>query len=122
MSRHTSQAQTRISVDEGSPIVIDVEAALDDTYSALAHERRRAVLCVAARESMPLSLDSLAIEVATREQTAESGTPSTALTKRVRTSLYHNHLPKLADHNLIDYDPDAGRIEGVANSASSFTL
>jgi hypothetical protein len=31
--------------------------------------------------------------------------------ERVKISLHHNHLPKMADLGVVEYDPDATRID-----------
>lgn len=122
MSQHIPQSQTRLAVENGKPIVIDVETALDEVYSALANERRRTVLCVLMRESVPMGLETLVEKVTAQERPADSGTESTELTKQVRISLYHNHLPKLGDLGLIEFDAEEKTVESVADTLSSTSV
>lgn len=80
-----------------------VELSERDRHLLLAVERRRVTLDVLTNRSAPLSLDDLANDVAEREvsdcvATAES-------VGRVAVSLHHQHLPKLADFGVVDYDP-----------------
>jgi hypothetical protein len=118
MSQQISQAQTRIDVDDGSPIVIDVEGALDEMYRSLVNERRRIVLCVLTRTSESITVDELTEAVTRQERPDDAEQPQTELKQRVRISLYHNHLPTLADRGLIKFDPDEMLVEDVADTVS----
>lgn len=74
-----------------------------ERHSLLAAERRRLVLDVLEQGSTPVELQELAVEVAARE--AASGQPDAETVERVSVSLHHVHLPKLAEHGVVDYDP-----------------
>lgn len=50
----------------------------------------------------------LAARVAAELSDAAPGTVDEDHRRRVLLALHHNHLPKLADHGLLEYDPDAG--------------
>ena len=119
MAQRTSQAQTRIAVGDSTPIVIDVEAALDEVYSALANERRRATLAVLTEKSIPLDLETLAREVAAKEHYDERQSPSSGDIRHVKTTLYHSHLPKLDHLDLIEFDADQKTVEDVAEMVST---
>lgn len=62
----------------------------------------------------PVSLADLADEVAVREHEV----PITELTgdqvKRVYLSLYHTHIPKLANHGYLSYDQDADLVQPIS--------
>lgn len=77
---------------------------ISDSLSILASERRRHVLTIVDEHGEPLALADVADEVAIRE----SGRPLTELSAqrvaRVYTSLYHDHLPRLQDAGLLEYD------------------
>jgi hypothetical protein len=74
----------------------------DDAFGALSHARRRHVVdCLRGRDST--SLTALADDVAARERRAEVDANPDAET--VAVSLYHVHVPKLADAGLVVYDP-----------------
>lgn len=70
---------------------------------ALADTRRVALLSVLSTCSAPVSLYDLAAQVA-REETTNMVTEAHIDT--VRVSLYHHHLPKLQELDLIEYDWD----------------
>jgi len=118
MSQHDSQAQTRLDVDSGQPIIIDVEGALDEMYRSLVNERRRNLLCVLARTRGQTSVEKLTEAVANREQPDNPEWSEEELKDRIRISLYHNHLPVLAERELIEFDPDAMVVEDVADTVS----
>jgi hypothetical protein len=73
-----------------------------ERHSVLASERRRLVLGVLEDRTTPLSLSTLAEAVATRE--SDAAQPDAEAVERVTVSLYHHHLPRLADDDLVEYD------------------
>jgi len=119
MSQNISRSQTRLAVDDGKPIVIDVETAQDEVYDALANERRRTVLCVLMRESVPIGLETIARKVTAQELPEGARAETTELLERIRVSLYHTHLPKLADLDLLEFDTERMTVESVADPISS---
>lgn len=88
----------------------DVDAAaVDEAFRLLADGARRTVLHV-LRERESTSIDELADVVAGR-RAAETGTfvpPSQR--GRFRIELDHVHLPMLADHGVLNYDRETGRV------------
>ena len=80
----------------------------DVVVEALAHQRRRYILLCLNEE--PLALADLAKEVAARE-TDISIDPSTDAVEHVYISLYHHHVPKLADAGLVQYDRGTMMVE-----------
>ena len=75
---------------------------IDGLESLLTDSRRRAVLeLLAAHHS--LTLTELAEAIAEREQGMGLTDIQAETVERIRISLHHNHLPKLADANLIVY-------------------
>lgn len=111
-------AQTGIEYDHGTPIVIDVEAALDDVYSALGNHRRRITLCAAIDESTPIDIEDLAETVALQELQEDAGELTEEKRAQVHVSLYHNHLPRLSDLNLVKFDTESGVISDTSDSIS----
>lgn len=76
---------------------------LDILFDVLANQRRRYILhCLRAYQT-PMSLADLADEVATWEQNEPIKDISAEEVKRVYMSLYHSHIPKLVDANIIKY-------------------
>lgn len=94
----------RISVDDGGPIIIEGEGDLNGVCRTLANERRRHVLCVLERESLPIDVRTLARQVTIQEACDNSKMVTEESIKQVHATLYHNHLPKMADLGLIEYD------------------
>lgn len=78
----------------------------DTLYRALADDRRRAVLGVLDGRSLPISMAVLARLVAAREAGTAPAAVSDARRRRVRSSLYHVHLPPLAATGLLAHSDD----------------
>lgn len=76
----------------------------DEFHQALSNERRRLVLAALRDEEGPLLLTDLARDVVEREPSVEP--PTDEAVQRCRISLYHCHLPKLAEAELITFDAD----------------
>lgn len=85
------------------------EARLDEWLSVLVDHRRRSVLRCLKRSRTPMALAELADEVA-RWETGEEPTAIRAERERIYVSLYHRHLPKLAEANLVSVDLDRERV------------
>jgi DNA-binding transcriptional ArsR family regulator len=75
-----------------------------EIHSALANERRRHVLSILENTGAELSLNELVRKVAERESGNEPGATCDEV-EQIRISLYHRHLPKLADVGLVEHDP-----------------
>lgn len=80
-------------------------ATVDRVYDLLSDRRRRHLLYLL------LDADRLPVdEIALRLAAWEGETPMTAVDddrrRQIATALRHNHLPRLADHDVIEYDPD----------------
>lgn len=69
-----------------------------------ASPRRRNVLAVLHRATPPFSLDELVFDVAALEGATVSGPLSDAERRSLKISLHHNHLPKLDEAGVVDYD------------------
>lgn len=89
---------------------------LDATFSLLADSRRRYLL-YHLLESEYVTVEKLSLRIAAWEQ----GIPSRAVSEDDRVdvaiSLVHNHLPRLAEQNVVDYDARSGDVvpsEGLA--------
>ncbi|NGM69667.1 hypothetical protein G6M89_11725 [Natronolimnobius sp. AArcel1] len=78
---------------------------LDHTYKLLSNARRRQLLYLLV-EPGQWTVDTLARRLTAWEQ----DTPAPAVTEtqksQVKATLVHNHLPRLADHDTIEYDAD----------------
>ncbi len=91
----------------------------DDVIECLASERRRIALDVLRGRDGAMGRRDLAQVVAARE--ADTDEPADA-TDAVLTSLYHVHLPKLADVGLVDLDGETVAYRGHSNLPVAETL
>lgn len=83
---------------------------LDKLCDALANQRRRDILQCLTEHQTPMALADLADEIATQEQeTLLPDIPAEAV-KRVYMSLYHTHIPKLANANIVEYSQDQDEV------------
>ena len=80
--------------------------ATEILFKAMANQRARYVLSYIDSASVDvLDLEDLADGVAQREVDAGAATDVEDHRQRVAVDLHHNHLPKLADAAIVDYDP-----------------
>lgn len=77
----------------------------DEYHRLLSSERRRTVLDVLAEQPMPVGLEAVAAAVAERE--ADADAPVEDAIDRVAVTLHHNHLPRMADAGVLEYEPSA---------------
>lgn len=82
---------------------------LDELLSLLSYRRRRDTLYYIS-DHETASLESLATSIAAREADIPAENVSADEREAVLIDLYHNHLPKLADQRLIEYDSRSGAI------------
>jgi DNA-binding transcriptional ArsR family regulator len=119
MSSNTLQVRIDIASDDGDPIVIDGEEQLDEICRILSNERRRQVLCVLRRESLPIDVRTLARQVTIQEACDNSKMVTEESITQVHTTLYQQHLPMMADIGLIEYNTEetieeaSGRVDSV---------
>ncbi|KAB1185508.1 hypothetical protein GJR98_15750 [Haloferax sp. MBLA0077] len=85
--------------------------AFDSVLGLCQHQYRRIVLAVLTEEQRSLTLDDLAETVHKyNHQATSTEAPEDVITK-VRLSLHHIHLPKLASGGVINYDPERQFVE-----------
>jgi hypothetical protein len=82
-----------------SPAVIE----LDHIYEVLSHPRRR-YLCYALLEDAVWSLEDLADAIAAWEHTDGPEAPTDQRRSAVYVSLYHAHVPKLVEEDVLLFD------------------
>ena len=88
---------------------------LDHVYTALGHPRRR-YLCYSLLESTAWTLTDLATKIAAWEYEITEGEVSKDQRDKVYVSLYHAHIPKLIDDDVIDFDPQTETIGPARNA------
>ncbi|GAB3023879.1 DUF7344 domain-containing protein [Natronobiforma cellulositropha] len=79
-----------------------------DVRSLVCEPRRRLVLSLLL-ERQRVTLDLVTLSLATSELLETDADPERR-PPRVAVSLVHNHLPRLADHDLLEYDARSGDI------------
>ncbi|WP_135534902.1 DUF7344 domain-containing protein [Halostella pelagica] len=84
--------------------------ATDRLFHLLADSRRRYALRCLCEHATQLTLADLADEVAVREREMPIGEIPAETVKRVYMALYHNHVPKLAEANVVEYDQETDTI------------
>lgn len=88
---------------------------LDHVYEALEHPRRR-YLCHTLLEDDEWSLSDLARKLAAWEEDVPEDAVSESTRDRVYVSLYHSHVPKLADCGVVTFDSDAETLSAAENA------
>jgi len=88
-----------------------LDRPLDEVFELLADERRRRAAYALARSgTQTASLERLADEIVARER--DRGDVTGPLHRReVKIALAHNHLPRLDEAGLVEYDHETGEIE-----------
>ncbi|WP_129114972.1 DUF7344 domain-containing protein [Halegenticoccus tardaugens] len=104
--RRPESAEPTFGADEG---------LLDALFEALAHARRRRVLRTLDRHGTELALADLADEIAVRERNAVITEIPADVVKRLYMSLYHTHVPKLSEADLVRYDQERDAVASGAN-------
>ncbi|XVH32116.1 DUF7344 domain-containing protein [Haloferacaceae archaeon DSL9] len=87
----------------------------DDPLAVLSNRRRRYALRCLCRYQNPLPLADVAEEVAALEYDERVAEMSPETLKRVYMSLYHTHLPKMVEANLVEYDQERDSVALVGS-------
>ncbi|ELY76757.1 DUF7344 domain-containing protein [Natrinema pallidum] len=82
---------------------------MEAACSLLAESERRFLLYQLADEGSA-NLEDLIVQVAAWELDARADTIDKEVRQRVYVSLVHNHLPRLEDYDIIEYDLRSGDI------------
>jgi hypothetical protein len=91
--------------DPESEVVVGPER-LDTLFSVLSHHRRRRLLLILSDATGEVPVDDLVDDLASREGTASGRSAPADRLERIRLSLEHQHLPKLAHAGLVEWDRD----------------
>ena len=83
---------------------------IDRVFAGIANERSRRVL-YSLTETEVGTIDALVEEVVEREVGLPAEMTSAERRERIRTDLVHTHLPRLADLEIVEYDPDDGTVD-----------
>lgn len=92
------------SNDETNKTESSTGLSLSECHRLLASEQRRFVLDVLAGNTTPIGLEELSAGIAARKDGIETVDDETI--ERMAIELHHNHLPRLDEAGLIEYEPD----------------
>lgn len=87
----------------------------------LSDERRRRVVSCLREASAPVSVADLARRIARRESDGSDPSPPDGV-DAVHVSLYHCHVPKLADLDVVELDRERNTVAPAANFESVAAL
>lgn len=79
-----------------------------DRHWILTSERRRTLLEVLEDRSAPVGVEALAAAIGEAELGVEALEPETV--ERIAITLHHNHLPKLDDAGVVEYDTTSNHV------------
>lgn len=95
----TPTDETLSGAERNIPAVLE----LHDVFTALAHPRRRYLLYTLVNERTEEPVPELAAKIAAWEQDKRVTEVSEDEQRRVHVSLYHSHIPKLTDLDILEY-------------------
>ena len=87
---------------------------VDEAFALLADQRRRLLLEVMRTYGEELTLPDAAEEVAVRETGRQVPDISAERVHEVYISLYHDHLPRLVEAGLLEYDQERDLVVPLA--------
>lgn len=119
---NTDADPTAISDDEVDELLEEVDSGVDtpddgprlsddDVFEVLYNRRRRAVVRHLREWGGSGSVSDLAERIAADENDTTVQQLSSYERKRVYVALYQNHLPKMDDLGVVDYDKNRGTVE-----------
>ena len=85
------------------------QANADRIRSVLGTTRRRFALYYLLSNEYT-DIDSLSVQIAAWEQGKSVTSVDESERQRVEISLHHNHLPRLAAHDIVEYDERSGDV------------
>lgn len=108
-----------LSADDGTPVTGVPAESVDDALSLLADRRRRYALyhlrdrAATTDREATVSLQGLARRVAAVERGTDPEQVLEDEFERVYLGLQHNHVPRLEDAGVVEYDEDDRRVRFV---------
>ena len=116
----TSGRASRSSQETGSESSenpIDLAVLERDSVFSILDDRRRRYVLYALAEDPEWTLQELATRLVAWEEGVEDDDVGPHCRERRYISLYHTHLPKLADEDVVEFDADAERITSGERAA-----
>jgi hypothetical protein len=111
-----SAAERDLDLDV-SGVVLD----LQPVFEVIAHPRRRYLVYTLSEET-EWSLDDLATKLAAWETDTSEENIATLTRQELYTSLYHSHIPKLVDLDVIEFDADTETITPGPHAVQVLTV
>lgn len=90
-------------------MAVEPDDGFDAVCRLLRSQRRRHLLSLLFEREVS-TVEQLGRQVAVRECGGPNATVDAADRRAVTISLVHNHLPRLADHGLLEYDARSGDV------------
>ena len=87
----------------------NTRVGVDDQHELLRDPRRRYALYYFLSNDY-MNIDTLALQIAAWEEGETVGTVSETAQQSVKVALHHLHLPKLAEHDVVEYDVRSGDV------------
>ena len=105
---------------------LDMEIAeealeLQPVYEALAHPRRR-YLVYTLSEDTEWTLDELAMKLASWETDTTESNIASLTQQEMYVSIYHAHIPKLVDLDVIEFDEDSETVTPDENAPQVLSM
>ncbi|MBX0286168.1 DUF7344 domain-containing protein [Haloarcula salinisoli] len=107
------------NVHDGGPQFPRSVLEREFVYESLAHVRRRYLCCLLCGRS-ELRVDEAVSAIATWE-TEDGADISTSTRDRIRLALLHSHIPKLREHDVVDFDHHSGIVVPDENADAVLT-
>lgn len=95
------------------------QISTDEVFALLSNERRRHVLRFLSENGGEIKLRELAAAIAAEENGVDPAEVTYTQRKRLYTSLYQSHLPRMERSGVVEYDRNSGLVT-LSASADSF--
>lgn len=89
-----------------------------EVFLLLARRRRRLLIEIVQESTTPITVAELAKRIGNREYE----NPASEEYQSVHLSLYHNHLPQLADADVVEYNQSTGTVSPGINFDTLYRL
>jgi hypothetical protein len=101
-----------VASDSGDEWANDPAANLssDDLFGVLSHHRRRCIIECLTLYGSPMTLPDLADECVVMEHQCAFDEIPAETVKRMYMSLYHTHIPKLVEADVVEYDQESDSV------------
>lgn len=120
--RNSGDAKKRFPpIDRKSSPSAGSKSRIDELLLILSHHRRRDVLYYLSEHELG-SIETLATEITALEIDCPSSDVTPEDREPILIDLYHNHLPKLTNSGLIEYDRRSGAIKWALASDDVHSL